>query len=303
MHTTLNILKNTDACKPGYGRMISFFGDSKTLGDQVIPMHVVALVGGADDANWTAINSMVIDKEKYEEFYRRHLPSVLKYMLQYKCGSSFLRNKHKNPIIEELKQESLRMQTYEECQAWLDRASMYNFSHEIFSSLLRSRVWTSPATFIVFCFDHVNDTFSNSSSNQFGQSLYEKLEAPAPIGGRLSSRNNDDDEDEGYDEDEDDEPPRRGRARPAVAKKNQHYWFKTSADGRTKGQQIAHLFTDTPYDFIKELEFKTPRGMKVVKGEGKVELQMAVTEEQKIFSLLRAATTKAGDMVDADQES
>jgi hypothetical protein len=280
--------------------MVSFFGNSKELGDQIIPLHVVALVGGGDDAKWTAMNSLVIDEEKYQEFYRKHLPSVLKKILESKLSSSDRRTKLKNEMLEKLREEAFTISTFEECEDWLRRARLVNTGHTIFSSVLRSRVWTTPASFICFCMDNCTETFRPGNS-VFGSSLYNKVDAPASTLPRES------DEDEGEDVDEDDweERPRRGRATRAVAVKtpDYRYWFKTSVEGRTAGQQIAHLFSDTPFDFVNTLNYKTPRGVKVDKNEeGKAKLTMTVDDDQRIFMMLRTVTTKASEFVDADQE-
>lgn len=321
MHTTLNILKVTDACTGGYGRMISFFGDRKKLGDQLIPLHVVSLVGGFDDAQWALHNSAVIDEEQFKAFYREHLPSVLKLLLQQKIGSGAFRSKEKNPIAEQIKQEALKIQTFEECEAWLKKARAYNFNTSVFSSVLRSRVWAHPATFISFCMDNCTDTFYPSSS-MWGKSLYEERkpsDEPAvsldpvviPFGrpdanSDTTAQDDEEADEDDYDEEEDDEPPRRGRARPAqraqVDTNPKTYWFKTSADGRTKGQQAAFLFSKTPFDFIHNMQYKVPRGVKMEKKGDKVEMQVAVSHDEKIYQLLRTMTTKTGDTTDADQE-
>lgn len=323
MHTTLNILKVTNACTGGYGRMISFFGDRKRFGDQIIPLHVVSLVGGFDDAQWALHNSTVIDEEKFKEFYREHLPSVLKLLLQEKIGSGGFRNPEKNPIAEQIKQEAVAIQTFEECEAWLKKARAYNFSHSIFSSVLRSRVWSHPASFISYCMDKCNDTFYTSNS-KWGASLYAERAEDAPFAvsmepvvvpfGKADNPNednleaeSDEDDEDGYDDEDEDDRPRRARPASRVATKAeknvQRFWFKTSAGNRTKGQQAAYLFSKTPFDFIHTMGYKVPRGAKLEKkGDDKVELQIAVSNDEKIYQLMRMLTTKLSETVDADQE-
>src|SRR5438093_10600878 len=117
MHTTLNILKTTDACTGGYGRMIGFFGDRKKFGDQLIPLSVVSLIGGPDDAQWALHNSAVIDEEQYKEFYCQHMPSVLKHLLHTKVHRTEIYRKEKNPVMQQIREESLLIQTFEECEA------------------------------------------------------------------------------------------------------------------------------------------------------------------------------------------
>lgn len=80
MHTTLEFLKASDACTPGFGRMLRFFG-TRFDRNTKIPLHVVALVGGFSDAEWTLGSALIIDYDQYAEFRNRTLPLMMRRTL------------------------------------------------------------------------------------------------------------------------------------------------------------------------------------------------------------------------------
>lgn len=98
MYTTLDFLKSTDACAPGFGRMLRFFGTTFDRHTR-IPLHVVALVGGHSDADWVRHNSLIIDHEEYLEFRKRTIVHMMRKVL---LGEDLLSEMHAHSVREKL---------------------------------------------------------------------------------------------------------------------------------------------------------------------------------------------------------
>jgi hypothetical protein len=311
MYTTLALLKASDACVPGYGRMISFFGIAPALKDQKIPLHVVALVGGPDDFDWALSNGVLLDEEEYKEFYRRNFVFALRAMLADRgYGSRVSANNtefKKKPFIWKLILEARAATTFEECEAFLKKLRMQYHAHWLFSDVATHSAWSSPHEFIGYCADKVQLVYNESSFWKWPKVKAVAASSAPETATALSAAPSVDDFDEGMVEDADDEEndrPSARRARPAprraVSTNINKYWFPNSKATNTKGLNIAYLFTDDPFAFMGELKFKMPKGVTIKEVGGKPTLVTAVTDTQSMFNIVRSMTNKSH--ADADQE-
>lgn len=77
MYTTLQMLKQTRACIPGYARLAMYFGTKKSTRTLKIPLWVIGLIGGVADLEWAIENAMFVDDKDFAEFRSNTLPGVL----------------------------------------------------------------------------------------------------------------------------------------------------------------------------------------------------------------------------------
>jgi len=237
MYTTLSMLKQVEACKPGFGRMLSFFGIDRTIRDQRIPLHVVALVGNLEDANWTMSNGLIIDPAEFLALRRRHLVPMFMYRLyrEYLTNADRRTRVDKKPAIKALFDRALKLRTYEEIDSFLKEVQYSSFDQVTFKEVLRNDMWTDPLQFILALKNMTGNKISTSDSWFYESQIqrdyiphiylaamglppetsFEPLlgsRSPAkkskvPAGRRRSVSMNDDDEADS-DDDEDDAPRR-----------------------------------------------------------------------------------------------
>jgi hypothetical protein len=214
MYTTLNILKASEACVPGFTRMASFFGINTEVKEQRIPLHVVALVGGKDDALWTLNHGAVIDPEEFKQFYARHLPAVWKHILYNELGRRSKTDRTKNKYLNRLLKDAYDANTFEEIEAYLVRARSHRFSHTLFDSVIDHDVWRNPHSFIAHVIDIIRNAYPYGDPCGFpeddfkpkdGKDPYNKVEKSVSS---RSSRYDDEDEGDGDVDRSDDEEER-----------------------------------------------------------------------------------------------
>lgn len=311
MYTTLALLKASDACVPGYGRMISFFGLAPSVKEQKIPLHVVALVGGPEDFGWALSNGVILDEEEYKQFYRRNLPFAFRAMMADRGYGSRVSSTNsdykKKPFLWDLIKEAKAAVTFEQCEAFLAKIRLQHHSHWLFTEIARNEAWNSPCEFINYCVNKVQSNYTNSFWNWPKASEAPSIASEAPSAAPTSAEDEDEDED-GYqerdDEDDDEEHDRPSRSRRAPARRSipttNQYWFKSTITNRSHGQNIAHLFSDDPYEFMSKLKFKMPKGVTIKEVNGKPTMVTAVEDTKSMFDLIRTMTNKSH--TDADQD-
>lgn len=335
MYTTLEMLKQVKACKPGYGRMISFFGTSRHLATQKIPLYAVALIGGSTDVSWTLSNGCIIDKEEFKEFHRRHLPSVFKYLMHQECNPRSSSGKSEIPELKNLLIEALYAHTYEEVSAFLEKANGYHFSHSLYRDVLNHDCFRTHAGFITTVLEIVGNTatleynkfaFPEDVENyrlvnptyqhvvQEGVPARASRRRPAPRRAVPVSQPIENDGADDYENDESNEELEAQQEANRAIRRSQltevqkdrfesPFFIRSTKDGMSDGQKAAYALCnhDDPYDFITKLEFKLPKNVKLKRSEaGQVTLTTELTDTKNIFSVLRSMTSRS--VVDSDRE-
>lgn len=314
MYTTLSILKSVKACKPGYSRQISFFGTKSIHKDQRIPLHAIALIGGAADVGWAVTHGIIIDPTEFQRFYERHALSVFKYLCATKISNGYYdTGKHK--IVHDLVADSTKVQTHEELSEFLKRARGFHFDHRLFTEVLNHDCWNTPRAFIQLCLEILSSKYSASSKWAFPQADNKsKVRTKFPTSSSTSRSDHDEDDvdeddveevdynDDDVDEELDDERPARRSVRPSKsALQPAGFWIRSTKENATAGQRAAFLFSEDPYSFLKEVEFKTPKGVSIVKAEdGTISMQMVLSDQEKMFYLVRELNAKTEAAVDHD---
>lgn len=149
MYTTLEILKNGNACTGGYGRMLSFFTTRMKFKTMPIPLWMVALVGTHDDMEWATANAMVIDPTMFADFRKRTILSVVKS----KFWNNFQNNwpdANRNKLCRDATHEAMRLKTPEEAEAWLVKWGAYHFAHELWSEVIENEIFHMPHRYVVY---------------------------------------------------------------------------------------------------------------------------------------------------------
>lgn len=273
MYTTLNLLKQSRACVPGYGRMLEFFGLDKKNKNQKIPIHVVALAGESDDASWAIDNAFVIDPADYVMFYEKHLVAVWKHLMNNNVGlRSRLDSTESNlekycPAVKELVARAFAAHTYEDVHEIIMHTHTYHGGHPLFTKVLNSPTLNIPIKFICYVIEILEATYTIdqkiADKTRFG--IPNTLEVvPAVV-----EDDADDDEDEDEDDEDDDEPTRRTPVRAQAAanngKKSNVYYLTTSKPEFNFLQKYVHAFSDTPYDFMHTMQYRLPKSVNRVK--------------------------------------
>lgn len=310
MHTTLALLKSVKACVPGYGRQISFFGTKSSLKDQKIPLSAVALIGGKEDASWALTNGIIFDAEEYERFYRRQAVSVFKSLCSSNIYSNAMRE-YKHPTIKEFVERSMTIHTFEELEIYLKEARLYNFDHTLWSNVIRDLCWSSPASFIDKCIEILEKTYTTNNNWSFPRELQNpydpkdraRVRATSPVLAPVPTLDVEDVEDD--DAEDEDDTPRRGRGRSSVGSKSKSvpikcYWISTTRKELSPGQNLAHMLDEDPYSFLGKLEFKMPKGMKIVVENGVPVMRAEVTDSKNMFYLIRELTARSEHHEDQD---
>lgn len=322
MYTTLALLKSVKACVPGYGRQISFFGTKAALKDQKIPLCAVALIGGKDDVGWALSNGVVLDKEQFDVFFRRHAVSVFKSLCSSNIYSGGLRDfKHKT--VKELVTRSTKIHTFDELTDFLKEARGYNFDHALWNSVIDDVCWTSPAKFIEKCLEILDKTYTTGNNWSFPMHLINPHDpkdrihiAPAPTPAPATEPVAVEaapavapSQPYGFDSDDEEEDERPRRApRGGVGKKKASspikcYWISSTRSELSAGQNAGHLFDESPYDFLGTLEYKLPKNVSIVVENGEPVMRTEVTEKKTMFYMLRELTARSAHHEDQDGSS
>lgn len=233
MYTTLNMLKQVEACKPGFGRMLAFFGLGANVKEQKIPLHVVSLVGQLDDAGWAMSNGLVIDPQEFDALRRRHLVPLFMYKMYkgYIQSSSSRQKMEKKPLVHGYFKRALELRTYEQVDAFLQETRFLSFENSLFKDVLRNDAWNDPLEFLKMCKDQMSYKLSTSDDWYYegelarsyiphmylaiaglptdtpfiplGKTAISKKKSPAPRGRAAVRRRDEEDEDREDDEDQD----------------------------------------------------------------------------------------------------
>jgi hypothetical protein len=240
MYTTLNMLKSTHACVPGYARMLAFFGTSQKVKEIPIPLAMIAMVAQVDDCQWAASNSTVFDPEEFLEFYKRNLAPALQcrfWSVRNDQGRDDKSDQH--PIIKEAFQEIEKVVDYDSAVAWMNKYNLYSLSHWIWTDVLNG--WLNPAQFTIF----VTNNFEVSYHRSHKEAL------------RLSERKrqsvqSEDESDQTLDDELTDSPSSHRRAlarrRPAEPKKTSDPYYFKHDDAKSSGYNLASLLAPKDQD-------------------------------------------------------
>lgn len=249
MYTTLLDLKHNSACEGGFGRLLSFFGTAVAVKEQKIPLHVIALISGKDDAGWALENCLTIDPAQYQEFYKRTLPSVWNLVLRsanihraHKTASySGSVNERKKAYFAkhyDLTEELITAVTAEAIEPLLERLKMIVSQHEVFNQIKEAKPWKGPQEYI----DYVHDKFASNLTN-------------LRTGSTLDSK----------------------------------YAFPSYSKKRSKGENFAIILKpEGTYDFMQTLKFKTPKGYKIDPKTAVVTMSLSIEDQFRVVNNLNA---------------
>jgi hypothetical protein len=157
MHTTLELLKQTKACVPGYTRMISFFTTDAGFKKMPIPLWAIGLIGEWDDVEWATDNALIIDPVAFEVLRQYTFLSVFKDMFWERYTDNH-DGRSKNPIINQMVEDSIKARSNEDVQSVLDKYRKYHFEDRMWTQMLENAVWYCPHEYIKFVYQNMGNT-------------------------------------------------------------------------------------------------------------------------------------------------
>jgi hypothetical protein len=287
MYTTINLLKQNEACTGGFGRMLAFFGPNVKLRDQKIPLHVIALVGGWDDMCWALEEALVIDKEQYTKFFYKHAPAVWKHLMfrhllvssRQSTNGEMRKKERKFPFLLQSCKRALLLETTEDILAFIEDYKYLCYDHLLQTRVVKNEVWNSPQAFIDYVLKTVfgqkypaNAFILAAKKCEIVQQVAKPAKKPARGAARRSR-----DWDEEADDTEEEDDDMSDISIPFLA---------TLSDKFSKEERIAHLLHDSPYDFMNEMTYKMPKVAKIVtKPEGRT-LNLSVDSPKQMYYLI-----------------
>jgi hypothetical protein len=300
MYTTLNHLKQSKACVPGYTRMVTFFSLHKEMKDVPIPLWMVCLTCGVDDVEWAGANSLIVDEEDYKKFYKRHLNSLLKSI--YWKGFDMHRNaayhsKDTHPLVKQAMDDMVKMDSsFEQARAFIDKYSKYQIDNWIWTNVFGNIILHHAPQFVNHVISNYNESFNLHSKNVMVLGGYPKhMQRYSRVTTSLGDepeyadedREQDDDENDG--EELDDDGPR-----PVREEKRETYDEREERRNRiaTEVQKTVRVFSYPGYEGQEKLAH-------MLCGDGDVHL--AAIEWMAEHGVLRNSRVGGFDLVkDAD---
>lgn len=169
MYTTLETLKNGNACTPGYGRMLSFFTTRIQFKKMPIPLWMVGLVGHYDDMEWATENAMIFDEKMFANFRERTLLSAIKCLFWNSYRDDWDGTHQRNKLAREAHDECIRLKTSQEANEWLAKWSKYHFSHSLWHNVVENDIFHLPHKYIRYVQDHQKATASYKHRREIPQ--------------------------------------------------------------------------------------------------------------------------------------
>lgn len=295
MYTTINLLKATSACVPGFTRVISFFGHSPKIKDQKISLATLALLGDKDDVSWAISSSVIIDPVEYEAFYKKHAVSVFRYRCHAELGSRFQPNFNSSSKfdgkkhLQEAALAAFEVMTIEQLTAFLEKYEWVNYDHDLWRDVIRNKCWHDPAAFMQYVFEIAATHVNNSTWAPTHVLDARKLEAEDDDDDSRKE-NPEDGEDSEEDENSDswtDADEVRASAAPKAAK---NHWLTSSRSEFSTEEHIAHAFSDDPYAFMVSSSFKTLKGVKLDAKTGTLSFNTA--DPKLMLNIIRTVTKR-----------
>ncbi len=325
MYTTLELLKRLHACKPGYARQLSFFSTKPSLKTQKIPLSAIALIGGKEDAKWVAENALVINKDEFSSFQERTVTAVWFRLLHNVIRSHRLvadMEKPANAHVKPIMARAMTLYKPADILAFVDEHRWNSFTHDLFTEVVRNAAFIKPSGYIDFVLESFSDSCSyddrvsrliyahrNGMSDQIEQIVSDMLEGKKDAVTKITVKggiDDDDDEDQADEDpewttgDEDEQPQAVRRSSPdegdviAPRRPRTDNYFESYDEKLTEGQNIANLICDNPFDFITELDFRMPRGLRMTKAEnGDVTFTANVKEKRDMFFIIKMMTARS----------
>lgn len=165
MYTSLKLLKESDACVPGFTKLLNFFGPKPDVKEQRIPLHVVSILGGKDDADWAIENGSVFDPVQFEAFRRRWLPVVFfKKVYTTWCGVGMHRQARQSQKLVAFYKKALTLFSYEEINEFLFEMSLQSHSVSAFKATFQSDVYRNPIALIQHVSGELDATLNSNST-------------------------------------------------------------------------------------------------------------------------------------------
>lgn len=279
MYTTIEMLKRDEACASGYGRMLSFFGQTAEAKTQRIPLHAVALVGGYEDVSWATTNSLIIEPTDYLDLRERTLVSVLHTILADEVNDNALsnpgtRHQYLAPLLADLD----KILVANDVEAFMAKARGFTSDHPVWEEVLNNAIWSGPAAYIDAVVGNAHRTVRSNS--WVGRSLLriagaaEAAVTPPKSKSRAKST-------------------RELPSTKFVQKPTDVPLFPASTLGTTRGQQIAHVLRPEPFAWLDRLSVRLPAGATRIVHNDVPSIVMSCTNKERTFALLKALSAKA----------
>lgn len=165
MYTSLKLLKESQACVPGFSKLLNFFGAKPEVREQRIPLHVLSILGGKEDADWAIENGSVFDLEQLLAFRRRWLP-VIFFNRVYTAWTSMgtYRVARQTPKLAPFYKKALTLFSYEEINEFLLEMSLQSHSTASFKATFQSDVYRLPRDLIQYVSNELDTTLGFSDS-------------------------------------------------------------------------------------------------------------------------------------------
>jgi len=302
MYTTLALLKDVKACVPGYTRMISFFSTKAEMKDVKIPLFMVSMVAGREDAEWAIHNGAVIDEQQFNAVYERNLWRVLRCLFWQDIDSGdYQGTQQVHALTEEACAEIDNMNSHEQALAFIAKYRMRSFSAALTRVLTNSALF-SPVAFIRFLSDKFTTEYTYEHKRYRSHSAKDApaVKSAATLRSRIS-RARDDDEDE--DEDDEPRPVTRG-----IGSRQKDYYFEYT-DSSSSNYSFARVLAGSKDPFFEATKFlvehnlmsKTNlKGLMISQVHYKeppgFHLSLNVSDPETIFKVVHMLTSKAFDI-------
>jgi hypothetical protein len=168
VYTTIQLLKEQEACRDGFATVLSYFGGAKANHETVIPLHALLLVSGFEDTLWALANAAIIDPIQFEEFKQKWAvqlfwamlsdsSSVYRYATDLLGGPIFssetLSRTLKKVTTKKKTQRSLiekisSIKSYTDLRNFISECRQYTFSSPFWENVVNSQVWDIPGQFL-----------------------------------------------------------------------------------------------------------------------------------------------------------
>lgn len=288
MYSTLAQLKENKACVPGFTRVASFFGVGTEIVNQKIPLHVIALLGGYEDATWALQNSITIDPEEFFKIRDRTLVSVWHNLMHRHLMRSTRASSLSNSVRLAL-DEAYSLGSAQDILSFIEKHRWTGSQHPLWTRVINNEIFLTPADYLTYIIGQVDTSFSVTST--IGKRLLSfrtgsGRQLPWSPAETLNDGDEDDgDEDPDTDNDNDNEIP---------------LFENVLTKGRSKGRCIAHLLSSDPYDFLTTLKYKMPIGSAIVGhlgdailGDGlKPIFKIEINDLEKLFTVLHVLNAR-----------
>ena len=87
MYVTLETLRQGEACKPGFKRVVTYFVSILKNKQQHIPLWALGLSGGSlDDLEWALGSCFVLDEKEFQSFYAKTFPWLFDFLIRHDGG-------------------------------------------------------------------------------------------------------------------------------------------------------------------------------------------------------------------------